>query len=61
MAAGIFEHHFLMWLDDQKPRADDKHGEHHNDGNNQRLRSPARTTTRIEQVSGIHGLSLSID
>ncbi|HEY8329488.1 MAG TPA: hypothetical protein VIO59_13720 [Rhodanobacter sp.] len=61
MAARIGHDQFLVRLDDQEPRAHGEQGEDDDDGNDQGLNGPTRMPARIKYVSGIHGLSLSVD
>ncbi|WP_254427153.1 hypothetical protein [Rhodanobacter sp. C01] len=61
MTTRVGHDQLLVRLDDQKPGAYGKRRNDGNDGNEQGPDGASRLPTRIEYVSGIHGLSLSVD
>ena len=61
MTAGIGHHQILVRLDDKEPCTHGKQGDDDDDGNDYGLDGPTRMPACIKYVSGIHGLSLSVD
>ncbi|UJM90016.1 hypothetical protein LRK24_16515 [Rhodanobacter denitrificans] len=61
MTARVGHDQVLVRLNDQEPRTHGEQGEDGDDGNDQGPDGPTRMPTRIKYVSGIHGLSLSVD